>query len=145
MVNGCSRVTSVMRSVLGCNGSCTLRGRGVHMSLVFCLLFCLSRLLIQYVIFTAPIYCKSHWISGYVYDAFKRSYVRVLRSGFSSHHMPMMLLFLPLQRYEILEGGPPCKSMPLVRLGLTSFYTLSVTSSVALYKITLLFGFGGSR
>ena len=38
-----------------------------------------------------------------------------------------------------------CKRMPLVRLGLTFFSMLSVTSSAALYKITLLFGFGGSR
>ena len=38
-----------------------------------------------------------------------------------------------------------CKSMPLVRLGLTLFCTLSVTSSAALYKVTLFFGFGGSR
>ena len=51
--------------------------------------------------------------------------------------MPMMLLLLPLQRCEISEGGPPCKSMPLVRLGLTLFSTLFVTSSAASYKITL--------
>ena len=86
-------------------------------------------------------YCESHWISCDVYDTFKRSYLRMSRSGFNSHHMPILLLFLPLQRYEILEGGPPCKSMPLVRLGLTFCSMLSITSSAALYKIMLLFGF----
>ena len=136
---------SVMSSVLCRNGSCTLHGQGVHIPLVFCLMFCLSGLLIQYVKFTAPMYCKSHWISCYVYDAFKWSYFRMPRSGFSSHHMPMMLLLLPLQQCEISEGGPPCKSMPLVQLGLTLFSTLFVTSSAASYKITLLFGFGCSH
>ena len=92
-------------------------------------------------------YCKSHWISCYVNDAFKRSYLRMPRSHFNSHHMPMMLLFLPLQRYENSEGGPPCNSMPLVRLGLTiclvkcSYFLVRHRVS----KIMLLFCLGGSR
>ena len=94
-----------------------------------------------------PMYCKSHWISCYVNDAFKRSYFRVPRSHFYSHHVPMMLLFLPLQRCENLEGGPPCNSMSLVRLGLTmcvvkcSYFLVRHCVS----KITLLFCLGGSR
>ena len=34
---------SVIKSVLGRNGSCTLRGRGVHMPFVVFLFSCLSR------------------------------------------------------------------------------------------------------
>ena len=92
-------------------------------------------------------YCKSHWISCYVNDAFKWSYLRMLRSHFNSHHMPMMLLFLPLQRYENSEGGPPCNSMPLVRLWLTicvlkcSYFLVRHRVS----KVTLLFCLGSSR
>ena len=92
-------------------------------------------------------YCKSHWISCYVNEAFKRSYFRVPRSRFYSHHMPMMLLFLPLQRCENSEGGPPCNSMPVVQRGLTmcvvkcSYFLVRHCVS----KITLLFCLGGSR
>ena len=95
----------------------------------------------------APMYCKSHWISCYVDDAFKWSYFCMQRSRFYSHHVPMMLLFLPLQRCENLEGGPPCNSMPLVRLGLTmcvvkcSYFLVWHRVS----KIMLLFCLGGSR
>ena len=66
-----------------------------------------------------PLYHESYWISCNIYDAFQRSYSRMLRSRFYSYHMPFMLLFLPLQRCENSEGGPPCNSMPLVWLGLT--------------------------
>ena len=93
-----------------------------------------------------PMYCKSHWISCYVDDAFKLSYFGMPRSRFSSHHIPMMLLFLPLQRCENSEGGPPCNSMPLVRRGLTvvvkCLYSL-VRHHVS--EITLLFCLGGSH
>ena len=92
-------------------------------------------------------YYKSHWISCYVNNAFKRPYFCMLRSRFYSHHVPMMLLFLPLQRCKNLEGGPPCNSMPLVRLGLTicvvkcSYFLVQHRVS----KIMLLFCLGGSR
>ena len=95
----------------------------------------------------APVYYKSYWISCYVNDTFKRSYFRMPRSCFDSHHMPIMLLFLPLQQCENSEGGPPCNSMPLVQLGLTicvvkcSYFLVQHRVS----KITLLFCFGGSR
>ena len=93
-----------------------------------------------------PMYCKSHWISCYVNDAFKRSYLRMPRSRFCSHHMPVMLLFLPLQRCKNSEGGPPCNSMPLVWLGLTMCMVkcsyILVQHRVS--KITLLFCLGGS-
>ena len=92
-------------------------------------------------------YCKSHWISCYVDDAFKRLYFGVPRSRFSSHHMPMMLLFLPLQRCENWEGGPPCNSMPLARRGLTMCVVNCLYSLVRhrVSKITLLFCLGSSR
>ena len=67
----------------------------------------------------APVYYKSYWILCYVNDTFKRSYFCMPRSCFYSHHMLIMLLFLPLQQCENSEGGPPCNSMPLVQLGLT--------------------------
>ena len=118
-VNGCSLVTSVMSNVLGHSGNCRFRGQHVDMPLVICLVFSLPCLLIQKVEFTAPIYCKSHWISSYVNNAFKWSYFCMPRSRFYSHHVPMMLLFLPLQQCENSEGGPPCNSMPLVWYGLT--------------------------
>ena len=92
-------------------------------------------------------YYESYWISCYVNDALKRSYFRMPRSHFCSHHMPIMLLFLPLQRCENSEGGPPCNSMPLVRLGLTirvvkcSYFLVRHR----VYKIMLLFCVGGSR
>ena len=94
-----------------------------------------------------PMYCKSHWISGYVNDTFKRSYLRMPRSRFNSHHMLMMLLFLPLQRCKNWDGGPPCNSMPLVWLGLTicvvkcSYFLVQHHVS----KIMLLFCLGSSR
>ena len=91
-VNGCNLVTSVIKSVLGRNGSCTLRGQGVHMPFVVSLLSCLSRFLVQKIQFAAPMYFESHWISGDVYDAFKHSHVRVARSRFRSHHKPMFML-----------------------------------------------------
>ena len=92
-------------------------------------------------------YYKSYWISCYVNDAFKRSYFRMLRSHFYSHHMPIMLLFLPLQRCENSEGGPPYNSMPLVRLGLTICMVKCLYFLVQhrVCKITLLFCLGGSR
>ena len=92
-------------------------------------------------------YCKSHWISCYVDDAFKRSYFRVPRSCFSLHHMPMMLLFPPLQRCENSEGGPPCNSMPLVQRGLTMCVVKCSYSLVRHHvsEITLLFCLGGSH
>ena len=94
----------------------------------------------------APLYYESYWISGYVNDAFKRSYFRMLRSRFVSHHMPVMLSFLPVQRCENLEGGPPCNSMPLVWLGRlmrckSSYYLVWHCVN----KLTLLFCLGGSR
>ena len=118
-VNGWSLVMSVMSSVLGHNGSCRCHGRHVDMLLVSCLMFSFSCLLIQQKQVTVPLYYESYWISGYVDDAFKRSYFRMPRSHFYSHHMPIMLLFLPLQWCENSEGGPPCNSMPLVWRGLT--------------------------
>ena len=36
----------------------------------------------------------------------------MMRGHFCSHHMPIILLFFPLQRHEESEGGPPCNSMP---------------------------------
>ena len=92
-------------------------------------------------------YYESHWISCYVNDVFKWSYFRMPRSRFCLHHMPIMLLFLPLQQCENLEGGPPCNSMPLVRLGLTICVVKHSCFLVRhrVYKITLLFCVGGSR
>ena len=83
----------------------------------------------------------------YVNDASKRSYFRMQRSHFNSHHMPIILLFLPLQRYKNSEGGPPCNSMPLVRLWLTICMVKCSYFLVrhCVCKITLLFCFGGSR
>ena len=69
------------------------------MPFILFLVFSVACLLIKQVQFTAPIYCESHRITCYADDAFKRSYV-VPRRRFCSHHMPVMLLFLPLQRYE---------------------------------------------
>ena len=36
----------------------------------------------------------------------------MMRGHFCLHHMPIILLFFPLQRHEESEGGPPCNSMP---------------------------------
>ena len=146
VVNGWSLVTSVMSSVLGHSGSCRCRGRPVDMPLISCLVFSFSRLLIQWKQVMAPLYHESYWIPCNVNNAFKRSYFRMPMSRFGLHHMPIMLLFLPLQRCEKLEGGPPCNSMPLVWLGLT---ICIIKSSYFLvrhrkYKITLLFCLGGS-
>ena len=95
----------------------------------------------------APLYHESYWISCYVNDAFKRSYFRMPRSQFCSHHMPFILLFLPLQRCENSEGGPPCNSMPLVQLGLTICVVKCSYFLVRhrVYKITFLFCLGSSR
>ena len=118
-INGCSRVMSVMSSVLVLNGSCSFRGRLVDMPLVGCAVSPFPCLLVQYVQLTVPLYDESYWISGNVDDALEWSYVRMSRSRFCSHHSQIMLVFFPLQQCEKLEGGPPCNSMPLVRLGLT--------------------------
>ena len=98
MVN--SLVTSAMSKVRGHNGNSRLRGRHVDMPLILFLVFSVACLLIKQVKFTAPIYCESHRIMCDVDDAFKRSYLCMPRSQFCSHHMPVMLLFLPLQQYE---------------------------------------------
>ena len=92
-------------------------------------------------------YYESYWILCYVNDAFKRSYFRMPRSRFCSHHLPIMLLFLPLQRCENSEGGPPCNSMPLVRLGLTKCVVKCSYFVVwhRVYKIMLLFCVGSSH
>ena len=92
-------------------------------------------------------YYKSYWILCYVNDAYKRSYFCMPRSCFYSHHMPSMLLFLPLQRCKNSEGGPPCNSMPLVRLGL-SICVVKCSYFLVRHrvcKITLLFCFGSSH
>ena len=89
-----------MSSVLCHNGNSGLRGQHVDMPLVLFLVFSLSCLLIKQVEFVAPMYWESHWITCYVDDAFERSYLCVPRSRFYSHHVPVMSLFLPLQRYE---------------------------------------------
>ena len=89
-VNGCNLVTSVINNVLGRNGSCTLRWRGVHMPFIVFLLSFLSRFLVQKIQFAAPMYFESHQISGDVHNAFRRSHVRVERSSFRSHHKPCL-------------------------------------------------------
>ena len=93
------------------------------------------------------LYHESYWIPCNVNDAFKRSYFRMLRSRFCSYHMPIMLLFLPLQRCKKSEGGSPCNSMPLVQLGLTICLVKSSYFLMRhrLYKITLLFCLGSSH
>ena len=60
-----------------------------------------------------PLYHESYWIPCNVNDTLGQSYFRMLRSRFCSHHMPIMLMFFPLQRHKESEGGPPCNSMPL--------------------------------
>ena len=50
------------------------------------------------------------------------------RSRFDSHHMPIMLLFSPLQRREESERGPPCNSMPLGAAW--AYYILSKRSRI---------------
>ena len=94
-VNGCNLVTSVIKSVLGRNGSCTLRGRGMHMPFVVFLFSCLSRFFVQKIQFAAPMYFESHWVSGDVHNAFWQSHVRVVRSRFLSHHKPMFYAVTP--------------------------------------------------
>ena len=97
------------------------------------------------------VYHESHWISCNIDDALGRSYVRVARSHFGSHHMPIMLLF-PLQRREKSEGGPPCNSMPFwcsVQLTILKFsYSLVrhyKRQYLCLNKLTLFFYLGSSH
>ena len=92
-------------------------------------------------------YYEGYWVLCYVNNAFKWSYFRMPRSHFCSHHMPIILLFLPLQRCKNLEGGPPCNSMPLVWLGLTICIVKCSYFLVrhCVCKIMLLFCFSGSR
>ena len=52
----------------------------------------LSRFFVQKIQFAAPIYFESHWVSGDVHDAFRRSHVRMVRSVLRSHHKPMFML-----------------------------------------------------
>ena len=104
---------SVMSSVFGRNGSCRFCGQHVDMPLVSCLMSSFSRSLIQQKQVTVPVYYKSYWISRYVNKAFKRSHFHMPRSQFCVHHMPIILLFLPLQPCENSEGGPPCNSIAL--------------------------------
>ena len=59
-----------------------------------------------------PLNNKSYQIPCNVDDALERSYFRMTRGRFCSHHMPTILLSFPLQWYEKSEGGPPCNSMP---------------------------------
>ena len=94
-----------------------------------------------------PTYYKSHWISCYVNDTFKQLYFCMPRSHFNSHHVPMMLLFLPFQRCKNLEGGPPCNSMPLVQLWLTMCVVKCLYFLVRhrVSKIMLLFCLGSSH
>ena len=59
-----------------------------------------------------PLDHKGYWIPCNIYDALEQSYFHMMRSRFCSHHMPIILLFFPLQRHEESERGPPCNSMP---------------------------------
>ena len=59
-----------------------------------------------------PLNHKGYWIPCNVNDALEQLYFCMMRGHFCLHHMPIMLLFFPLQRHEELEGGPPCNSMP---------------------------------
>ena len=97
------------------------------------------------------VYHKSHWISCNIDDALGWSYIRVVRSRFYSHHMPIMLLF-PLQLCEKLEGGPPCNSMPFwcgFRLTILKFSYSLVRHYIRQYsclnKLTLFFCLGSSH
>ena len=94
-----------------------------------------------------PLYYESYWISGYVNNAFKRLYIHMPRRRFYSHHMLIMLLFLPLQRCKNSDGGPSCNSMPLVPLGLTICVIRSSYYLVwhRIYKLMLLFCLGSSH
>ena len=94
-VNGCNFVTSAISSVLGRNGSCTLRGWGVHMPFVLFLFSALSRFFVHKVQLTAPVYIESHWILGDVHDAFRCAYVRVVRRRLLSHHKPVFYTVTP--------------------------------------------------
>ena len=55
---------------------------------------------------------ESYWIPCNVDDTLERSYFRMMRGHFCLHHMPIILLFFPVQQHEESEGGPPCNSMP---------------------------------
>ena len=137
-------MTSVIKSVLGLNGSCTLCGRGVHMPLVFCLLFCLSRFLVQKIKFAVPMYGESHWVSGEVYDALG-SRTSAWRGGVFVRTICRSLFCSSLSndarfRREDLH----VKVCPWCGVGLL-FSLLFFTHSAASFKVTLLFGFGGSR
>ena len=59
-----------------------------------------------------PLNHKNYWIPCNINDALERSYFCMMRGRFCSHHMPIMLLFFPLQQHKESEGGPPCYSMP---------------------------------
>ena len=110
-VNSCNLVTSAMNNVFGVNGSCRCRGRPVDMPLVSRVVSPFPFLLIQQIQCMVPLYDESYWISGDVDDALGRSHVHMPGSRFSSHHLPIMLVFFPLQRCEKSEGGPPCNSI----------------------------------
>ena len=93
IVNGCNLVTSVIKSVLGRNGSCTLRGRGVHMPLVFHLLSCLSRFLVQKIKICGAYILRK--VTGFrvMYTMHLGGRTSTWRGVvFCSHHMPMFIL-----------------------------------------------------
>ena len=137
-------MTSVIKSVLGRNGSCTSCGRGVHMPLVFHLLSCFSRFLVQKIKFAMPMYYESHWVSGDVYDAFRRSHVCVARSRFVRTIRRCLFCSSLSNDARFRREDLHVKVCPWCGVGLLFSYLFS-TRSAASYKITLLFGFGGSR
>ena len=137
-------MTSVIKSVLGRNGSCTLHGRGVHMPLVFHLLSCFSRFLVQKV--SSRRLCMAK-VTGLrvMYTTHLGGHMSAWRGVVFVRTICRCLFCSSLSndarfRREDLH----VKVCPWCGVGLLFSY-LFFTRSAASYKITLLFGFGGSR
>ena len=128
---GCKRVTSAMRSFLGCSGRTIFRRRGVHMFLVIVhLLLFHSRFLIFVEQFLMPMNAKGDRVATHVHNALGWTYGGVSRSAFHPTMRPS--LWCSSKRNRKSEGGPPCNSMPFpCSVGHTILYKVRYFASVA--------------
>ena len=105
MMYGCKRVTSAMRSFLGCSGRTIFRRRGVHMHMLY------ARVLIFLEEFLMPMNAVGDGVVTYVYYALGGRTAACCGFCFTRTMRPLFLWY-PSKRNQNSEGGPPCNSMP---------------------------------
>ena len=112
------RVTSAISTFRSLIGGCIVLGRGVDMLFVVLQSFLVPLSLVQQKVLPPSMHNVLDGVSVHDHHTLLWFDHSVSWHCFSSHHMPVIICFIP-QATRKSEGGPPCSSMPLgARCGL---------------------------